>query len=121
MKSGYTKLNLEKSKESISREAERTIVREHLRTYKDDVANFSNSASIYDIIVYDDLEANRNIFEKLFGKNLIVSLSDPRWQQLDKIVLSPGIPRSARPRAPPARGTTCLRGSRRSSRTPRPG
>ncbi|HJD55948.1 MAG TPA: palindromic element RPE5 domain-containing protein [Rickettsia endosymbiont of Pyrocoelia pectoralis] len=37
---------MEKSKESVSRGAERTIVREHSRTYKDDVANFSNSASI---------------------------------------------------------------------------
>ncbi|HJD56051.1 MAG TPA: palindromic element RPE5 domain-containing protein [Rickettsia endosymbiont of Pyrocoelia pectoralis] len=46
MKSCYTKLNLEKSKESVNRGAERTIVREHLRTYKDDAANFSNSASI---------------------------------------------------------------------------
>ncbi|HJD55734.1 MAG TPA: UDP-N-acetylmuramoyl-L-alanine--D-glutamate ligase [Rickettsia endosymbiont of Pyrocoelia pectoralis] len=44
------------------------------------------------IIVYDDLEANRNIFEELFDKSLIVSLSDQRWQQLDKIVLSPGVP-----------------------------
>ncbi|HJD55689.1 MAG TPA: palindromic element RPE5 domain-containing protein [Rickettsia endosymbiont of Pyrocoelia pectoralis] len=37
---------MEKSKETVSRGAERTIVREHPRTYKDDVANFSNSASI---------------------------------------------------------------------------
>ncbi|HJD56348.1 MAG TPA: palindromic element RPE5 domain-containing protein [Rickettsia endosymbiont of Pyrocoelia pectoralis] len=46
MKSWYTKLNLEKSKESARRGAERTIVREHPKDYKDDVANFSNSASI---------------------------------------------------------------------------
>ncbi|HJD55219.1 MAG TPA: palindromic element RPE5 domain-containing protein [Rickettsia endosymbiont of Pyrocoelia pectoralis] len=37
---------MEKSKEFVSRGAERTIVREHPRTYKDDAANFSNSASI---------------------------------------------------------------------------
>ncbi|MGX6960382.1 MAG: palindromic element RPE5 domain-containing protein [Rickettsia endosymbiont of Pentastiridius leporinus] len=30
----------------MSRGAERTIVREHPRSYKDEVANFSNSASI---------------------------------------------------------------------------
>ncbi len=46
MKSGYTKINLEKSKESVSRGAERIIIREHPRTYKDDVANFSSSSSI---------------------------------------------------------------------------
>jgi|GEM_PF-901459 len=46
MKSGYTKINLEKSKESVSRGAERILIREHLRTYKDDVANFSSSSSI---------------------------------------------------------------------------
>ncbi|HJD55472.1 MAG TPA: palindromic element RPE5 domain-containing protein [Rickettsia endosymbiont of Pyrocoelia pectoralis] len=37
---------MEKSNRFARRGAERTIVREHLRTYKDDVANFSNSASI---------------------------------------------------------------------------
>ncbi|HJD56385.1 MAG TPA: palindromic element RPE5 domain-containing protein [Rickettsia endosymbiont of Pyrocoelia pectoralis] len=37
---------MEKSKEAVSRGAERPIVREHPKVYKDDVANFSNSASI---------------------------------------------------------------------------
>ncbi|MGL4226952.1 MAG: Mur ligase family protein, partial [Rickettsia sp.] len=46
----------------------------------------------YDVIVYDDLKANRDIFEELFGKSLIVALSDSRWQNLDKMVLSPGVP-----------------------------
>ncbi|HJD55573.1 MAG TPA: palindromic element RPE5 domain-containing protein [Rickettsia endosymbiont of Pyrocoelia pectoralis] len=35
---------MEKSNRSVSRGAERTIVREHSRPYKDDVANFSNSS-----------------------------------------------------------------------------
>lgn len=48
--------------------------------------------SKYNIIVYDDLEANRNKFEELFGKNYIVPISDIKWQSLDKIILSPGIP-----------------------------
>ncbi|MGX6959702.1 MAG: palindromic element RPE5 domain-containing protein [Rickettsia endosymbiont of Pentastiridius leporinus] len=46
MKSRYTKINLEKSNRSVSREAERTIVREHSRSYKDDVANLRGSSSI---------------------------------------------------------------------------
>ncbi|MCZ6883760.1 MAG: palindromic element RPE5 domain-containing protein [Rickettsia endosymbiont of Ixodes ricinus] len=33
---------MEKSKESISRGAERILIREHPRTYKDDVANFAS-------------------------------------------------------------------------------
>ncbi|HJD56357.1 MAG TPA: palindromic element RPE5 domain-containing protein [Rickettsia endosymbiont of Pyrocoelia pectoralis] len=33
---------MEKSNRSVSRGAERTIVREHLKVYKDDVANFSS-------------------------------------------------------------------------------
>ncbi|QQV75034.1 UDP-N-acetylmuramoylalanine--D-glutamate ligase [Rickettsia tillamookensis] len=52
-----------------------------------------------DVIVYDDLKANRDIFEELYivksfdySKTAIVALSDSRWQNLDKIVLSPGIP-----------------------------
>ncbi|HJD55898.1 MAG TPA: palindromic element RPE5 domain-containing protein [Rickettsia endosymbiont of Pyrocoelia pectoralis] len=58
IKEQYTKLNLEKSKESVSRGAERTIVREHPRTYKDDVANFSNSASIKEIFRAYDIRGN---------------------------------------------------------------
>nr|WP_121543245.1 palindromic element RPE5 domain-containing protein [Candidatus Rickettsia colombianensi] len=46
MKSGYTKINLEKSKESVSRGTERILIREYPRTYKDDAANFSSSSSI---------------------------------------------------------------------------
>ncbi|CAK6515722.1 UDP-N-acetylmuramoyl-L-alanine--D-glutamate ligase [Rickettsia helvetica] len=45
----------------------------------------------YDVIVYDDLKANRDIFEELYSKTAIAALSDSRWQNLDKIVLSPGI------------------------------
>ena len=45
-----------------------------------------------DVIVYDDLKANRDIFEELYTNNSIDDLSDSRWQNLDKIVLSPGIP-----------------------------
>ncbi|MCC8418501.1 MAG: palindromic element RPE5 domain-containing protein [Rickettsia endosymbiont of Glossina mortisans submortisans] len=37
---------MEKSKEFVSREAERIIIREHPRTYKDDAANFSSGTSI---------------------------------------------------------------------------
>ena len=47
IKSNYTKFNLEKSKESVSRGAERIKIREHLSTYKEDVANFSSSTSIF--------------------------------------------------------------------------
>ncbi|MGX6960812.1 MAG: tRNA uridine-5-carboxymethylaminomethyl(34) synthesis GTPase MnmE [Rickettsia endosymbiont of Pentastiridius leporinus] len=46
IQSTYTKINLEKSKKAVIREAERTIVREHSRSYKDDAANFSSSSSI---------------------------------------------------------------------------
>ncbi|AFC74070.1 palindromic element RPE5 domain-containing protein [Rickettsia montanensis] len=33
---------MEKSKESVSRGAERILIREHPRTYQDDLANFPN-------------------------------------------------------------------------------
>ena len=52
MKNGYTKINLEKSKESVSRGAERILIREHPRSYKDDVANFSSSSSILLIMLF---------------------------------------------------------------------
>ncbi|MCC8462279.1 MAG: palindromic element RPE5 domain-containing protein [Rickettsia endosymbiont of Ecitomorpha arachnoides] len=53
MQNDYTKINLEKSNRSVSRGAERTEVREHLKVYKDDVANFSSSSSIKEIRVND--------------------------------------------------------------------
>ncbi|MDE8611546.1 palindromic element RPE5 domain-containing protein [Rickettsia felis] len=53
MQSDYMKINLEKSNRSVSRGAERTEVREHPRTYKDDVANFGGSSSIKEIRVND--------------------------------------------------------------------
>ncbi|MGL4226345.1 MAG: DNA mismatch repair endonuclease MutL, partial [Rickettsia sp.] len=45
-KSSDMKFNLEKSKESVNRGAERILIREHPRAYKDDVAHFSSGASI---------------------------------------------------------------------------
>ncbi len=50
-KTSYTKINLEKSNEPVSRGAERIIIREHPRTYKDIVANFSSSSSRIDILL----------------------------------------------------------------------
>nr|WP_082894510.1 palindromic element RPE5 domain-containing protein [Rickettsia sp. Tenjiku01] len=42
MKSYYTKFNLEKSKESVAEGRSAYLIREHPRTYKDDVTNFSS-------------------------------------------------------------------------------
>ncbi|QCS24126.1 palindromic element RPE5 domain-containing protein [Rickettsia parkeri] len=39
---------MEKSKESVSRGAECILIREHPRTYQNDVANFPNETSILD-------------------------------------------------------------------------
>ncbi|MFP3011900.1 MAG: palindromic element RPE5 domain-containing protein [Rickettsia sp.] len=50
-KTSYTKINLKKSNEPVSRGAERIIIREHPRTYKDIVANFSSSSSRIDILL----------------------------------------------------------------------
>ncbi|WP_277360999.1 palindromic element RPE5 domain-containing protein [Rickettsia asembonensis] len=50
-KTSYTKINLEKSNRPVSRGAERTEVREHLKVYKDDVANFGGSSSRIDILL----------------------------------------------------------------------
>nr|WP_049749255.1 ATP-binding protein [Rickettsia canadensis] len=46
MSNGYTKINLEKSKESVNQGAERILICEHPRTYNDDVSNFSSSSNI---------------------------------------------------------------------------
>lgn len=46
----------------------------------------------FDIIAYDDSKANKDEFKEIFNKIPLIPLSDIRWQSLDKIVLSPGIP-----------------------------
>ncbi|HJD55184.1 MAG TPA: palindromic element RPE5 domain-containing protein [Rickettsia endosymbiont of Pyrocoelia pectoralis] len=53
---------MEKSKEAVSRGAERTIVREHSRSYKDDVANFegfSEYLAFLESLVYYGYNENR--------------------------------------------------------------
>ncbi|WP_419234659.1 UDP-N-acetylmuramoyl-L-alanine--D-glutamate ligase [Rickettsia endosymbiont of Nabis limbatus] len=59
---------------------------------KTGISVYEELQSKCNIIVYDDLEANRDKFEGLFGKNYIIPISDIKWQNLDKIALSPGIP-----------------------------
>nr|WP_232049247.1 palindromic element RPE5 domain-containing protein [Rickettsia asiatica] len=46
MKNSILRHNLENSKESVSRGAERILNVQHPRTYKDIVTNFSSSSSI---------------------------------------------------------------------------
>ncbi len=43
-----------------------------------------------EIICWDDSDTNRNKFDQQF----LLPISDPKWQQLDMIVISPGIPKS---------------------------
>lgn len=59
---------------------------------KTGISVYEELQSKCNIIVYDDLEANRDKFEELFSKNYIIPISDIKWQNLDKIVLSPGVP-----------------------------
>ena len=74
MKRSHTKINLEKSKEFVSRGAERTKVREHPRTYKDDIANFSSSSSMQDycliLTTTNDLQIVEQIASVLLELNL---------------------------------------------------
>ena len=44
------------------------------------------------IVVYDDNLQNREAFTQQFGEGNLADLQSPRWQELDKIVLSPGVP-----------------------------
>lgn len=46
--------------------------------------------SAREIICWDDSDTNRNKFDQKF----LLPISDPKWQQLDMIVISPGIPKS---------------------------
>ncbi|WP_341754825.1 UDP-N-acetylmuramoyl-L-alanine--D-glutamate ligase [Candidatus Tisiphia endosymbiont of Dioctria rufipes] len=46
------------------------------------------------VICYDQASSSRDAFTKIYGSDSLVSLSDLQWQNLDKILLSPGIPLS---------------------------
>lgn len=46
------------------------------------------------VICYDQAKSSRDAFTKIYGSDSLVSLSDLQWQNLDKILLSPGIPLS---------------------------
>lgn len=44
------------------------------------------------IIASDDVEKNRQIFAEKFGSDSLVSIDHEDWNDLDEIILSPGIP-----------------------------
>ncbi|WP_341758484.1 UDP-N-acetylmuramoyl-L-alanine--D-glutamate ligase [Candidatus Tisiphia endosymbiont of Ditula angustiorana] len=46
------------------------------------------------VICYDQASSSQDAFTKIYGSDSLVSLSDLQWQNLDKILLSPGIPLS---------------------------
>ncbi|MFY9589700.1 UDP-N-acetylmuramoyl-L-alanine--D-glutamate ligase [Rickettsia endosymbiont of Halotydeus destructor] len=43
------------------------------------------------IIVYDDVKNNRDIFAGFYGEKYLADLTSPKWQSCDKIILSPGV------------------------------
>ncbi len=45
----------------------------------------------YFVICYDDKKNNRDNFASQFGDSAIVSIDDIRWEDLDAIVVSPGV------------------------------
>lgn len=47
-----------------------------------------------EIICWDDSDKNCNNFSKYAGSKYLSSLSNTKWQNLDTIIISPGIPRS---------------------------
>lgn len=49
----------------------------------------NNCASL---VCFDDKEQNRKIFEEKCSKSYITPLDDAKWQNLHKIIISPGVP-----------------------------
>lgn len=47
---------------------------------------------VSEILVWDDKAANREEFALKFGDSSLLAISNIRWQSLDQIILSPGIP-----------------------------
>lgn len=46
------------------------------------------------VICYDQMQSTLDAFIHSYGNSSIVEISNPKWQKLDKILLSPGIPLS---------------------------
>lgn len=46
------------------------------------------------IICYDDSSQTRDLFAANYGSSDLTPLSNPKWQQLDEIIISPGMPLS---------------------------
>ncbi len=46
------------------------------------------------VICHDDSEKNSTDFAAKYGADKLVNITDPAWERLDKIILSPGIPTS---------------------------
>lgn len=50
--------------------------------------------NIAKVLCYDQMQSALNTFVQTYGNKSIVDISNPKWQKLDKILLSPGIPLS---------------------------
>ncbi|WP_425363067.1 UDP-N-acetylmuramoyl-L-alanine--D-glutamate ligase [Candidatus Tisiphia endosymbiont of Hybos culiciformis] len=61
---------------------------------KTGMAAYQSLNKVARIICYDQLSSSRDAFSKIYGNDNLVGLSDPRWQVLDRILLSPGVPLS---------------------------
>lgn len=46
------------------------------------------------VICYDDSKQTRDLFAANYGSSDLAEMNDPRWQQLDEIIISPGMPSS---------------------------
>ncbi len=57
-------------------------------------AAYNALKSVATLICYDDNIASRDNFVITGNQALLVDLSDPKWQKLDSILLSPGLPSS---------------------------
>lgn len=58
------------------------------------IAAYLGLHSIAKVICYDQMQSTLDIFVQSYGSKNIVDISNPKWQKLDKILLSPGIPLS---------------------------
>ncbi|WP_341756319.1 MULTISPECIES: UDP-N-acetylmuramoyl-L-alanine--D-glutamate ligase [unclassified Candidatus Tisiphia] len=61
---------------------------------KTGMAAYQSLNKVARIICYDQVSSSRDAFSKIYGNDNLVALSDPRWYDLDKILLSPGVPLS---------------------------
>lgn len=61
---------------------------------KTGISSYEALKDAAELICFDDSQLNRKLFADIYGNEILVHYSDSKWDKLDEILLSPGVPLS---------------------------